>query len=231
MARRPPAPEGAGRYLPRVWTAQSLRDAVQHCRGCPLYDHATQAVFGEGREGATLLFVGEQPGDEEDRQGRPFIGPAGRELNRALMAAGIPREEVFVTNAVKHFKFKARGARRLHVTPTSGEVRACRPWLLAELELVRPVVLVLLGATAAKALLGPAFRVTAMRGVPLDTPWAESTFATVHPSSVLRVPSEAQRDAAREAFQADLTAVATTWRRLLRSGAPTAGRPPGGPAN
>ena len=205
---------GAERYLPARVTLRTLAEAAQSCRGCDLYRNATQAVFGEGAAGASLVFVGEQPGDEEDKAGHPFVGPAGRVLDRALSEAGISRDEVYVTNAVKHFKFTERGKRRMHAKPSPGEVRACRPWLEAELALLKPEVLVLLGATAAQALLGSKFRVTRFRGVPLETEWATVTFATVHPSSILRAPSDEQRHEAREAFTSDVRVVAEAWRRL-----------------
>jgi DNA polymerase len=197
-----------------------MRAAVATCRGCPLYRDATQAVFGEGNLAARIMMIGEQPGDAEDLAGKPFVGPAGRVLDAGLAAAGIPRDEVYVTNVVKHFKFTRRGKRRIHDKPTHYEVAACRPWLSGELSLIAPDIVVVLGATAAQSLLGRAFRVTKERGVERATVLAPHTFATVHPASVLRAPDEAQREEARMAFFADLRVVGECYRRL---GAPQAG--------
>lgn len=185
MLRANPYPT-AGPYLPDRLTPATLRDAVQHCEGCPLHANATQAVFGDGPPGAQVMLVGEQPGDREDRAGAPFVGPAGRVLDRALADAGIDRRATYVTNAVKHFKWKARGTRRIHDRPTWTEQSACRPWLEAELVVVKPRALVLLGATAAQSLLGRDFRLTRHRGQPLDSGLAELVTATIHPSAVLR---------------------------------------------
>ncbi|HWU90184.1 MAG TPA: UdgX family uracil-DNA binding protein [Kofleriaceae bacterium] len=200
---------GAARFLPPPGERglSSLRIAVAGCRGCPLYRDATQAVFGEGEPAARVMIVGEVPGDAEDRAGAPFVGPAGRLLDGGLAAAGIARGDTYVTNAVKHFKFTRRGKRRIHDKPTRYEIAACRPWLDEELALVRPRILLLLGATAAQALLGPRFRVTQSRGVAVETPFARWTFATVHPSSVLRAPDPDAREDARVAFFADLRLV------------------------
>jgi DNA polymerase len=173
-------------FLPDRMTLTALRAAVQGCEGCPLYANATQAVFGEGLLSASVMLVGEQPGDQEDRAGAPFVGPAGRILDRALDEAGIDRRKTYVTNAVKHFKWKARGTRRIHDKPTWTEQVACRPWLEAELRLVKPRALVLLGATASQSLLGRDFRVTRHRGEALDSDLAELVTATIHPSAVLR---------------------------------------------
>ena len=173
-------------FLPASRSLPVHRDAVQACRGCDLYKNATQAVFGEGAAHAEVLFVGEQPGDQEDLAGAPFVGPAGKVLDRALEEAGIDRSATYVTNAVKHFKWKARGARRIHDKPSWTETTACRPWLEAELRLVKPRALVLMGATAAQALLGKSFRVTQERGRPLDSDLADLVLATIHPSAVLR---------------------------------------------
>lgn len=192
----------------------SLRAAVTTCHGCPLYRAATQAVFGEGSSHARLVLVGEVPGDIEDRTGHPFVGPAGRLLDEALEAAAIPRGDVYVTNAVKHFKFTRRGKRRIHEKPTRYEVRACRPWLDAELELIHPEILVALGATAAQGLFGPHFRVTQMRGVAFDSPFARVTFATVHPSAVLRAPDHDLRARARAELFADLAVVGERLRAI-----------------
>lgn len=198
----------AAEFVPPRPTLAKLRQAVEACTGCDLYKHATQAVMGEGPEGAPAFLVGEQPGDQEDREGRPFVGPAGRVLDEALAEAGLPRQEVFLTNAVKHFKWIPRGKRRLHQKPTLTEVRACRPWLEAELGIVKPQVIVCLGATAAQALLGPKFRITESRGEFFETPWAPWLTATLHPSAILRMPDEAQRREARARLVQDLRAVA-----------------------
>ena len=206
----------AADFLPQRLSLPALREAVQDCRGCELYRRATQAVFGEGLPRARAIFVGEQPGDEEDVAGRPFVGPAGRMLDRMLEAAGVSRAEVYVTNAVKHFKWIPRGKRRLHQKPSGGEVEACKPWLEAELAVIKPEVLVLLGATAAQTLLGGAFKVTRSRGVPFASRFAPMTLATVHPSSLLRIPDPVERRAARALFQREMELVA----ELLRAGVP-----------
>jgi DNA polymerase len=183
---------------------QLARDA-QDCRACDLWRTGTQTVFGEGPAAAKLMLVGEQPGDREDLAGRPFVGPAGRVLDEALAAAGIDRDDVYVTNAVKHFKWRARGKRRIHDTPSRAEVAACRPWLDGELALVEPRVLVLLGATAAQALLGASFRVTRERGRPIDgSGFAEHVVATVHPSAIVRMRDKAERVEAERGLAADL---------------------------
>ena len=167
-----------------------LREALQACRECDLYRYATQAVAGEGPRESRVMFVGEQPGDEEDKVGRPFVGPSGRLLDTALEEAGIDRAQVFVTNAVKHFKFEERGKRRIHKKPSAGESAACRPWLEAEVRLIRPAVLVCLGATAAQSVFGRAYRVTLERGKFVEHEWAPLATSTVHPSAILRAPSE-----------------------------------------
>jgi DNA polymerase len=172
--------------MPDKLTMSALRAAVQQCEGCPLFANATQAVFGEGTLTSEVVLVGEQPGDQEDVAGAPFVGPAGQLLDRALDEAGIDRRTAYVTNAVKHFKWKARGPRRIHDKPTWTEQMACRPWLEAELALVKPKALVLMGATAAQSLLGKTFKVTQNRGVPLDSDLADLVTATIHPSAVLR---------------------------------------------
>jgi uracil-DNA glycosylase len=200
-------PNDATPFLPERSSLKSLREAAADCKGCHLWRGATQTVFGEGRKSSRLMLVGEQPGDREDLAGRPFVGPASRELNRALEAAGIERGEAYLTNVVKHFKFEERGGRRIHQTPKRFEVEACRPWFDEELRVVRPQALVVLGATAAKALFGSAFRVTAHRGELLDSELAEIVTATLHPSSILRGPDE-DREANREALVADLRVVA-----------------------
>jgi uracil-DNA glycosylase family protein len=197
----------AAEFLPERLTLPALREAAAGCRGCHLWQVGTQTVFGEGAAGASAVFVGEQPGDHEDRAGKPFVGPAGRIFDEALEAAGIDRTSVYVTNAVKHFKWQARGKRRIHQKPNWTEMTACRPWLEAELAVVKPRVLVLLGATAAQSLLGRQFRVTQHRGELLDSDLAEAVTATVHPSSILRGEPSA-REANLAAFVSDLTVVA-----------------------
>ncbi|HEY6051058.1 MAG TPA: UdgX family uracil-DNA binding protein [Thermoanaerobaculia bacterium] len=206
-ARRPPA-ETAAPLVPAHPTLPRLRAEAARCRACDLWRRGTQTVFGEGRRTARLLFVGEQPGDREDLEGRPFVGPAGQLLDRALEEAGISRADAYVTNAVKHFKWEPRGKRRIHQKPNAVEIAACRPWLEAELAVVRPKVLVCLGATAAQALLGKAFRVTKSRGVPVASPLAPRVIATVHPSSILRAPDEKSRRREYAAFVRDLKAAA-----------------------
>jgi uracil-DNA glycosylase len=195
----------AAEYLPGSLTLSELREAAKNCQGCDLWRNATQTVFGEGSEDAELMFVGEQPGDQEDKEGRPFVGPAGRMLDRALDEVGIDRSLVYVTNAVKHFKWQPRGKRRIHQKPNWAELAACRPWLDAELEVVQPRVLVLLGATAAQALLGRQFRVTKQRGELVESQLAEYVTATIHPSAILRAED---RDAEYAGFVADLQKVA-----------------------
>jgi len=202
---REPYP-GARRFLPELRTIPSLQYAVTKCHGCPLYRDATHGVLGEGPVTAHAVFIGEVPGDVEDRGGRPFVGPAGRLLDEAFEHAGIARETVYLTNAVKHFKFTRRGKRRIHDKPTRYEIEACKPWIAAELEILEPDVVVVLGATAAQALLGPSFRVTRSRGQFFASDLAPQTFATVHPAAVLRAPHEA-RLLARETFFADIDLV------------------------
>jgi uracil-DNA glycosylase family protein len=197
----------AAEFLPEKRNLKALRQAAAGCRGCELYRDATQTVFGAGRRSATLMLVGEQPGDREDREGRPFVGPAGRLLDQALEEAGIDPAIAYTTNAVKHFKWRSRGKRRLHQTPRAGEIQACKPWLEAEIEVVSPRALVALGATAAKALFGSSVRVMRDRGKLLDTPLAEIGAVTVHPSSVLRVPEDELRRHARAELIEDLAAV------------------------
>jgi uracil-DNA glycosylase family protein len=201
-------PNDATPFLPERRTLATLRKAAAGCRGCHLWRGASQTVFGEGLKRSRLMFVGEQPGDQEDRQGRPFVGPAGKELDRGLDAAGIARDEVYVTNVVKHFKFEERGRRRIHQTPKRFEIDACRPWLDEELRVVEPEALVLLGATAAKAILGSSFRLTKHRGELLDSDLARVVTATVHPSAILRAPDEEARIAQRDSFAQDLRVVA-----------------------
>jgi uracil-DNA glycosylase family protein len=201
-------PNDATPFLPEQRNLKTLRDAAAGCRGCHLWRGATQTVFGEGLKRSHVMFVGEQPGDQEDRQGRPFVGPAGRELDRALEAVGIARDDVYITNVVKHFKFEERGRRRIHQTPKRFEIDACRPWLEEELRVVDPSALVLLGATAAKALLGSSFRLTQHRGELLDSDLAPIVTATIHPSAILRAPDDAARVEQRESFAEDLRVVA-----------------------
>jgi DNA polymerase len=199
---------GAERWLPRDGSLAALRDAACDCRGCELWRSATQTVFGEGSARASLLLVGEQPGDAEDRAGRPFVGPAGRLLDEALLAAGIDRRRVFVTNAVKHFKWQPRGKLRIHAKPSAQEIAACRPWLRAEIEAVRPKLVVALGATAARSVIGPGFRVTRERGRVTSSSLGTRVIATVHPASILRAPDPQSRRRAMEAFIADLRVAA-----------------------
>ncbi len=202
----------AAPFVPARPTLKALGAAVEKCRGCPLWRHATQAVFGEGPAHARVVLVGEQPGDREDLEGRPFVGPAGRLLDEALVAARIARADAYVTNAVKHFKWEPAGKRRLHKKPSAREIAACRPWLDAELEVLQPEVVVALGATAAQDLMGATFRVTRDRGkIFRDVAFAPAFVATVHPSSILRGDPE-DRAAALAAFVADLKVVA----KLLR---------------
>ncbi len=204
----------AADYLPPSLDLEELRLASEGCRGCELYACATRVVFGEGPPDAAVMLVGEQPGFDEDRTGRPFVGPAGRLLDRALAEVGIDRTEVYVTNAVKHFRSEPRGKRRLHKKPGDEHVAACRPWLEAEIAAVRPAVLVCLGATAARSLLGSAFRVTRERGVFVPSALAPNVLATVHPSAVLRAPDEEARREAYTRFVADLARVAERVRSL-----------------
>jgi DNA polymerase len=195
---------GADQFLPPHRDLASLRHAAAGCRGCDLYRAATQTVFGEGPSGARLMLVGEAPGDREDLAGRVFVGPAGRELDAALRAAGIERATTYVTNAVKHFKCHERGKRRIHDKPTRTEIKACAAWLGAELEAVAPKGLVLLGATAVTAVLGPSVTLGSVRGAPIETPLAPIVIATAHPSAILRTRTEAGRREARQAMIEDL---------------------------
>ena len=199
--------ESAAAYVPERPTLERLREASAGCRGCHLWEQATQTVFGEGARGAEVMFVGEQPGDQEDLAGKPFVGPAGRILDQALEEAGIDRRQTYVTNVVKHFKWQPRGKRRIHQKPNWAEMAACRPWLEAELDVVEPDVVVCLGATAAQALLGRDFRVSRQRGELVDSPLARYVLATVHPSSILRQRDDASREAEYAAFVEDLRVV------------------------
>jgi DNA polymerase len=187
LARRTADTESARPFVPETQSLGTLKDAARECRGCELYKRATQVVFGEGAKKSRLVLVGEQPGDAEDRAGHPFVGPAGRVLDRALEAAGVDRRTAYVTNAVKHFSFEERGKRRIHKTPRISEMRACRPWLEAEIQSIRPACIVCLGSTAARSMLGPQARVTQLRGsVITDSAWASAVVVTIHPSAVLR---------------------------------------------
>jgi uracil-DNA glycosylase len=201
--------ETAAPYLPDRLSLTSLREAAAGCRGCPLWQTGTQTVFGEGSASARVFLVGEQPGDQEDRAGRPFVGPAGRVLDEALELAGIDRRETYVTNAVKHFKWEARGKRRIHAKPSWSEQMACKPWLDAELAVVKPDVLVCLGATAAQSLLGKQFRVTKERGRWLESELAPHVTATIHPSAILRQRDDESRRREMDAFVADLKLAAS----------------------
>jgi uracil-DNA glycosylase len=201
-------PNDATPFLPEKRTLSALREAAAGCRGCHLWRGATQTVFGEGLKRARVMFVGEQPGDKEDLAGKPFVGPAGRELDKGLEAAGIARDEAYVTNVVKHFKFEERGRRRIHQTPKRFEIDACSPWLEEELRVVAPEALVLLGATAAKGLMGSSFRLTKHRGELLESELAPIVTATIHPSAILRQQDDASRSKEREAFAEDLRVVA-----------------------
>ena len=198
----------ARRFVPPAADLEELKEAAAGCTACPLHERGTQTVFGEGRPGVPLMLVGEQPGDQEDLKGRPFVGPAGQLLDWALEKAGIDRKEAYVTNVVKHFKWVPRGRRRIHSKPSSMEIKACLPWLEAELEAVRPEVVVLLGATAAQALLGASFRVTRERGNFVRSNLAPHVMATVHPSSLLRIEDDAERKAAIREFVTELRQVA-----------------------
>jgi uracil-DNA glycosylase family protein len=197
----------ATEFIPKQKTLPVLREAVQECRGCDLYQHAARAVFGEGPKSAAIMFIGEQPGDEEDRLGRPFVGPAGRLFDRALQDAGIDRSEVYITNAVKHFKFEERGKRRIHKKPSNSEVKACRPWLEAEIMAIHPEIIVCLGATAAQSVFGPDYRVTKERGKFVAHPWGPQATSTIHPSAILRAPDEEQRHVEYERLVGELKKV------------------------
>jgi uracil-DNA glycosylase len=198
--------------VPATTSIRKLSAAAHECTGCDLYKNATQVVFGAGPQKARVMFVGEQPGDQEDRQGQPFVGPAGALLDKALEDAGIPRDEVYVTNAVKHFSWEPRGKRRIHKKPRASEIKACRPWLEAELRAVKPVILVCLGATAAQSVLGAQFKLTQHRGTMQTSPIAPQVLATIHPSAVLRAPDSEGRRLAYESLVDDLKVVAKALR-------------------
>ena len=200
--------DSAEDFFPERKSLKAFRDAAADCKACDLWKRGTQTVFGAGPRRAEALFVGEQPGNEEDLSGEPFVGPAGRLLNDALMAAGIDREQTYVTNVVKHFKWEPRGKRRIHKKPNAGEIAACWPWLEAEISLIKPRVIVCLGATAAQALLGPKFRVSKQQGQFIESALAPYILATVHPSSILRAPDDVTRHAEMRRFIDDLKKVA-----------------------
>ena len=203
----------AAPFVPTTTSVRALKAAASGCRGCDLYKRATQVVFGAGPRSARVMFVGEQPGDQEDLQGEPFVGPAGTMLDKALEEAGIPRDQVYVTNAVKHFKWEPRGKRRIHKKPRASEIKACRPWLEAELRALRPAVVVCLGATAAQSVFGSQFRLMQQHGKVLTSTLAPRVVATIHPSAVLRVPDSEGRQAAFDMLVADLKVVAKALRR------------------
>jgi DNA polymerase len=209
----------AAPLVPAHPTLEKLREAAAGCKACDLWKRGTQTVFGEGGRHAKIMFVGEQPGDQEDLQGRPFVGPAGRVLDKALEIAGIDRSDVYVTNAVKHFKWEPRGKRRIHKKPRQLEIAACRPWLEAEIAVTKPEVVVCLGATSAQSLLGSKFRVTERRGEVMPSTLAPFIVATVHPSSILRAPDEEARQEAMTAFVNDMRTIAGVLRKkgLLRA--------------
>jgi uracil-DNA glycosylase len=206
----------AAEFLPPSRSLKALGQAAEGCRGCELYKDATQVVFGRGRKSAELMLVGEQPGDKEDREGEPFVGPAGRLLDQALEEAGIDRSAAYVTNAVKHFKWRPQGKRRLHQTPRAGEIEACKPWLQAEVEAVKPQALLAMGATAARSLFGTKVKVTKDRGRPLESPLAPVAAVTIHPSAILRLRNHDEREAELAAFVADLEGVATALQGAAR---------------
>src|SRR5216110_3303676 len=208
MPRQLSLDETAAPLVPERPSLKKLKEAAAGCTACPLHETGTQTVFGEGTSKAEVVFVGEQPGDQEDLQGKPFVGPAGKLLDKALEEAGIDRSRVYVTNVVKHFKWEPRGKRRIHKKPNAAEIAACRPWLETEIQLVKPRALVCLGATAAQALLGRQFRVTAHRGEFIPSPLAPLVLATVHPSSILRAPDDDARHREMERFIDDLRTVA-----------------------
>src|SRR5947208_7418107 len=207
MSKDPPELSAAD-FFPERKSLKAFRDAAADCKGCDLWERGTQTVFGEGARRAEVVFVGEQPGNEEDLSGKPFVGPAGRLLDDALVEAGIDRSQTYVTNVVKHFKWETRGKRRIHKKPNAREVSACRPWLEAEMSLLKPKVIVCLGATAAQALLGPQFRVTKLRGQFIESTLAPYIMATDHPSSILRAPDDETRRDEKRRFVDDLKRIA-----------------------
>ena len=207
----------AAPYLPARVTLPTLQSAVQKCEGCDLYLRATQAVFGEGPQHADIVMIGEQPGDEEDKRGHPFVGPAGKMLDRALKEAEIDRSTVYVTNAVKHFKYEERGKRRIHKKPRASEIHACEPWLEAEIAVVKPSVIVCLGATAALSIFGAQYRLTQQRGKFVSHPWAPYATSTVHPSAILRAPDQQKRHEEYTHFLADLRTIRKQLRTLTKT--------------
>ena len=209
---------GAAPFVPAAERLDTLRKAAASCEGCDLYKQATQTVFGEGPPRARVMLVGEQPGDQEDLQGAPFVGPAGDVLNRALAEAGLARDDVYLTNAVKHFKWEPRGKRRIHQKPRLSEMRACRPWLEAEIRAVQPAVIVCLGSTAAQSLMGPQFRITKSRGQVLESAWAPALVATFHPSAVLRAETPEARDETYQSLTSDLAVAAGAAKSLKADG-------------
>jgi DNA polymerase len=213
MPKKPPSQSTAAELIPPRATLVTLREAAAGCRACDLWKRGTQTVFGEGARDAIVMFVGEQPGDKEDLSGKPFVGPAGAVLDKALAAAGIAREEVYITNVVKHFKWEPRGKRRIHKKPNALEIAACRPWLESEIAVTRPRVVVLMGATAAQALLGKNFKVTQHRGELIRSDLAPFVMATVHPSSILRAPDDESRHAEMARFIDDMKALAAIIHR------------------
>ena len=208
MPSRKSPPDSAAKLIPDRPTLPSVRAAAADCRACDLWERGTQTVFGEGRRRSVVMFVGEQPGNEEDLTGKPFVGPAGKLLDSALEEAGIDRSQTYVTNVVKHFKWEARGKRRIHKKPNAQQIAACRPWLETEIALVKPRVIVALGATAAQSLLGPKFRVTQQRGQFIESDLAPYVMATVHPSSILRAPDDETRRLEYRRFRDDLKKLA-----------------------
>lgn len=208
MPTRKASDSAANDLIPPRPTITSLKNAAAGCKACDLWEKGTQTVFGEGGRRARVMFVGEQPGNEEDLSGKPFVGPAGRLLDSALDEAGIDRKQTYVTNVVKHFKWEPRGKRRIHKKPNATEISACRPWLEAEIALVKPEIIVALGATAAQALIGPQFRVTKQRGEFIDSTLAPYVMATVHPSSILRAPDDETRQLEYRLFVDDLKKLA-----------------------
>ena len=208
----PGGERSAALFVPKTTSIRTLSAAAHECRGCDLYKTATQIVFGAGPARARVVFIGEQPGDQEDRQGEPFVGPAGAMLDKALEDAGIPRADVYLTNAVKHFKWEPRGKRRIHKKPRASEIKACRPWLEAELRAVKPQIVVCLGATAAQSVLGSQFKLMQSRGRVVASAMAGQVVATIHPSAVLRAPDSEGRRAAYESLVADLKVVAKALR-------------------
>lgn len=225
MSSRRDASDSAARFIPARPTLASLREAAAQCTACELYKRGTQTVFGEGRRKAPIMMVGEQPGNDEDLAGRPFVGPAGKLLDRALAEAALDRDDIYITNIVKHFKWKPQGKRRIHDKPSAAEIEACRPWFEAELELVQPEVVVCLGATAAQALLGRRFRITVDRGKFLPSARAPRVFATVHPSALLRMPDEETRHAEMRRFVEELRVLARAVRTAGAARSPSAPQP------